>query len=73
MLPDINAELTPEQIEQLEQAKRLIPKLKEQLRRAQSAGLDVTTMQADIDALQLQLDKLYRVYVRRVTPSSGTQ
>lgn len=72
MLPDINAELTPEQIEQLEQAKRLIPKVKEQLRKAQSAGLDVSTMQADLEALQAQLDKLYRVYVRRVTPSSSS-
>lgn len=72
MLPEINAELTPEQIDQLEQAKKLIPKVKEQLRKAQSAGLDVTTMQADLDALQLQLDKLYRVYVRRVSPPSSS-
>lgn len=69
MLPEINAELTEEQKAQLEQAKIMIPKLKAELRKAQSAGLDVTTMQADLDALQAQLDKLYRVYVRRVSPT----
>lgn len=72
MLPNPNTELTPEQKDQLEQAKILIPKLKAELRKAASAGLDVSAQQAELDALQSQLDKLYRVYVRRintVTPS----
>lgn len=71
MLPSMD-ELTQDQIEQLQQAKQLIPRLKEQLRRAKSAGIDVTAQEADVAALEKQLEGLYRVYVRRsVTPGNA--
>lgn len=70
MLPNPNAELTDEQIQQLEQARKMIPSLKAQLRKAKSAGIDVSGQEADLTALEQQLDKLYRVYVRRITPTS---
>lgn len=71
MLPNPNTELTQEQKDQLEQAKVLIPRLKAELRKAASAGLDVSAQQAELDALQSQLDKLYRVYVRRISTTPG--
>jgi len=71
MLPTTEAELTPEQIEQLEQARKLIPGLKAQIRKAKSAGIDMTAQEADLAALEAQLDKLYRVYVRKLPGVSG--
>lgn len=68
MLPDVNTDLTPEQIDQLEQARKLLPKLREQVRKAKLAGIDVTQQEKDIETLQAQIDKLYRVYVSRINP-----
>jgi activator of 2-hydroxyglutaryl-CoA dehydratase len=64
-LPNTETQLTAEQIAQIEAAKKIIPKLKEQIRKAQSAGIDVGQQQTDLAALEQQLDKLYRVYVRK--------
>ncbi len=72
MLPNVTAELTPEQIEQLEQARKTIPALKAQLRKAKSAGIDVSAQEADLANLEAQLDKLYRVYVGRITTARST-
>ncbi len=73
MLPDTNLELTPEQIANLEAARKQIPGLKAQIRRAKAAGIDVAQQEADLLALEAQLEKLYRVYVRKlgtITPVS---
>lgn len=70
MLPDVNTELTKEQIEQLELARKTLPKLREQVRKAKLAGIDVSQQEKDIEALQSQLDKLYRVYVSRTSNPS---
>ncbi len=67
MLPDTNPQLTDEQIKQLEDARKLIPSLKAQIRLAKQAGIDVTQQEKDLDEMQTQLDKLYRVYVRKFT------
>lgn len=66
MLPDVQPELTEEQIDQLEQAKKVIPKLREQIRKAKMAGIDMTAQEADLVKLEADLDKLYRVYGRRI-------
>lgn len=70
MLPETNIELTPDQIAQLEQARKTIPQLKAQIRKAKQAGIDVTTQEADLTALETQLDKLYRTYVNRLSTNS---
>lgn len=70
MLPEINAELSQEQIEQLELARKQIPKVKEAIRKAKLAGIDTSIQEKDLADLQAQLDKLYRVYVRGITTSS---
>lgn len=67
MLPDTNLELTDEQIDQLEAARKLIPKIREQIRRAKLAGIDVTSQEADLTKTEADLDRLYRVYVRKLT------
>ncbi len=67
LIPDTNVELTPEQIEQLEQARKMLPTLKAQIRKAKLAGIDLTQQEADLATLEAQLDKLYRVYVRKLT------
>ncbi len=67
MLPDTNLELTPEQIDQLETARKLIPKVREQIRRAKLAGIDVTQQEADLTKTEADLDRLYRVYVRKLS------
>ncbi len=67
MLPDTNLELTDEQIQQLEAARKAIPKIREQIRRAKLAGLDMTQQEADLNATEANLDRLYRVYVRRLS------
>lgn len=64
-------ELTDEQVKQLQEAKQLLPRLKEQIRRAKSAGIDVTAQEADVAALEKQLDSLYRVYVRKASTTTG--
>lgn len=69
MLPDTSVELTQEQIDQLEQARKLIPKVREQIRRAKLAGLDMSQQETDLNATETQLDRLYRVYVGRLTSS----
>lgn len=67
MLPDTNIELTDEQIQQLEAARKLIPKLREQIRRAKLAGLDMSQQETDLNNTEAQLDRLYRVYVKRLS------
>lgn len=72
MLPNTDTELSQEQKDQITAAKTLIPKLKEQIRRAASAGIDVSQQQADLATIEQQLDKLYKVYVRKpLTPTAG--
>ena len=66
MLPDTTPQLTPEQIANLEQARTAIPKIREQLRKAKAAGLDVSAQEAELEAQSNQLDKLYRTYVRNI-------
>lgn len=72
MLPNPEAGLTQEQIDQLEQARKLLPALRAQIRKAETAGLDMTSQKAELDALQTQLDKLYRVYVGRTSTGTTT-
>lgn len=67
MLPDTNLELSDDQIAQLETARKLIPKIREQIRRAKLAGIDVTNQEADLTKTEADLDRLYRVYVRKLT------
>lgn len=69
MLPDTTPELTPEQIDQLEQARKAIPLIRKQIQRATLAGLDMEKQLAQLNATEAQLDKLYRVYVKRLTAS----
>lgn len=64
MLPNDNITLTPEQLESLRLAKAAIPKLREQLRRAKLAGLDVTAQENELADLEQQIGKLYSVYGR---------
>ncbi len=72
MLPEIPTELTQEQKDNLENARKMIPQLRAQIRKAKSAGIDVSQQEADLDALQVQLDKLYRVYVRPIGTTRTT-
>lgn len=72
MLPNPEAQLSQEQIDQIEAAKKIIPKLKEQIRKAASAGIDVSAQQAELATIEQQLDKLYRVYVRKLSYTSST-
>jgi hypothetical protein len=69
MFPENNTELSPEQIQQLEEARKLIPKVREQIRRARQAGIDVTAQEQQLSELELQLNKLHSVYVRRISSS----
>lgn len=65
MLPNIETELTQEQKDQIKAAKEIIPKLKKQILTAQSAGIDVSDYQKQLAEIEMQLEKLYRVYVRK--------
>ncbi len=69
MLPEVTPELTEDQIDQLEAAKKMIPKLREQIRKAKTAGIDMSAQEADLVKLEADLDKLYRVYGRRIISS----
>ena len=70
--PETQTELTAEQKAELEAARKLIPKLREQITRAKSAGIDMSSQETELAELQAQLDKLYRVYVRSGTPRRGS-
>jgi len=67
MLPDTTPELTDEQITQLEQARKLIPQVRKQIARAKLAGLDMSSQESDLNNTEAQIDKLYRVYVKRLS------
>lgn len=65
MLPESNLTLTNDQLESLNLAKKSIPKLREQLRKAKLAGLDVSTQESELADLEQQIGKLYSVYGNR--------
>lgn len=65
MLPNPTIELTPEQLAELEQAAKLIPQIKAQIRRAKLAGLDVSIHEAQLAQTEADLAKLQRVYGRK--------
>ncbi len=65
MLPNVKVELSQEQIDQVLAARKLIPQIEEELRRAERAGIDVTDQKADLAARKVELEKLYNVYVRK--------
>jgi hypothetical protein len=67
MLPSPTPQLSDEQIQQIEEARKAIPKVRKEIQRAQMAGIDMTQQLADLNATEAQLDKLYRVYVRNLT------
>lgn len=54
--------LTPEQIEQLRQAKQAIPLLEEQIRLAKQAGLDVSQQEVELRTLKEQVERMLSVY-----------
>ena len=54
--------LTPEQIAGLDEARKAIPKVREQLRKAKLAGLDVSEQEKELSDLEQQIGKLYAVY-----------
>jgi hypothetical protein len=62
MFPELDQPLTNEQINALKEAQKLIPKLKDELRRAKLAGLDVTQQEADLSELEGRVQGLLRVY-----------
>lgn len=65
MLPQTDLTLTAEQLDSLELAKKAIPKLREQLRKAKLAGLDVSMQETELADLEQQIGKLASVYGRR--------
>ncbi len=65
MLPDVKVELSQEQKEQLLAARKLIPEMERELRRAAQAGIDVADQIVDLAARKAELEKLYNVYVRK--------
>ena len=65
MLPQTEPTLTNEQLASLDLAKKAIPKLREQLRKAKLAGLDVTAQENELADLEQQIGKLASVYGRR--------
>lgn len=71
MLPTTDVTLTPDQIAQIEQARKLLPQLKAQIRKAKQAGIDMSSQEADLAALESQLNKLYATYVRSIGGLSG--
>ncbi len=63
MLPNTTPQLTDEQKANLEAARLLIPKVREQLRLARQAGIDVSDQEKALEEQSKALDKLYRTYV----------
>lgn len=67
MFPDTTLELTDDQISQLEQARKAIPQVRKQIQRARLAGLNMDAQEAQLNETEAQIDKLYRVYSKRLT------
>ncbi len=63
MLPNTTPQLTDEQKSNLEAARLLIPKVREQLRLARQAGIDVTDQEKALEEQSKSLDRLYRTYI----------
>jgi hypothetical protein len=66
-LPDDDVELSDEQLLNLTEAKRFIPKLKAQLQRAKQAGIDVASQEDALRVLEIQVNKLNTVYGRKTS------
>ncbi|MEN4013991.1 MAG: hypothetical protein ROW48_18320 [Bellilinea sp.] len=62
MFPEVDQPLSDDQIKQLRDAQKMLPKLKEQIRRAKLAGLDVSQQELDIADLEGRVQGLLRVY-----------
>jgi len=54
--------ITPEQKAELLEAQRIIPILKQQILRAETAGIDVTAQKQELASLEKQVKKLLSVY-----------
>jgi len=54
--------LTQEQKAELMEAQRIIPLLKQQILRAETAGIDVTAQKQELSTLEKQVKKLLSVY-----------
>jgi len=54
--------ITPEQKDELMEAQRIIPLLKQQILRAETAGIDVTAQKQELASLEKQVKKLLSVY-----------
>ncbi len=67
MLPNIDTSLTEDQKASLEAARKIIPAVKREIKRAKQAGIDVSAQEAELAALEANLNKLYNVYVRNIT------
>jgi len=54
--------ITPEQRAELMEAQRIIPLLKQQILRAETAGIDVSAQKTELASLEKQVKKLLSVY-----------
>lgn len=54
--------LTEEQLQALKEAQALLPRLKEEIRRAKLAGIDVSQQEAELAELEGKIQGLLRVY-----------
>ncbi len=70
MLPSPTPQLSDEQVQQIEQARKLIPQIRKQIQRAKLAGLDMSVQEQQLADTEAQIDKLYRVYIRNLTPTA---
>lgn len=62
MLPTPESPLSEEQLQALKEAQALLPRLKEEIRRAKLAGIDVSQQEAELAELEGRIQGLLRVY-----------
>lgn len=75
MLPPINNQLSEDQINQLVAARENLPKVKQAIKTAKQAGIDVSQQEADVIELERKLNLMYKTYVQRpasLSNPSGT-
>lgn len=79
MFPSGESPITEEQLQALKEAQALLPRLKDEIRRAKLAGIDVSQQEAELAELEGKIQGLLRVYggagfttTRRSTGTSRT-
>lgn len=72
MFPELEQPLSEEQIKELQNVQKIIPRLREQIRKAKTAGIDVSEQEQELSELEGRVQGLLRVYATTTRRSNSS-